>query len=224
MSREQILEGLNPAQLEAASQVDGALLIIAGPGSGKTKVIVHRIANLIRSVGINPHSICAVTFTNTAAKEMRDRLALLLGTTTSNDIAAGTFHSICARILRIDGESIGLNNAFTIYDREDQIATIKESLIRTNLDPGQFNPRTVLSRISQAKAKLIDAEAFLAAVPGEYWDEIISRVYPVYEGILQKNQALDFDDLLLKVHKLFQHSFAIKCRSRISRYWRIRRK
>lgn len=204
MNREEIFEGLNPAQMEAVAQVDGSLLIVAGPGSGKTKVIVHRIANLIRSGGVSPYSICSVTFTNKAAKEMRDRLALLLGPTVSNDIAAGTFHSICARILRIDGASIGLKNTFSIYDREDQIATVKESLVRASLDPGQFNPRVVLSRISQAKAKLIDSETFSSSAPGEYWEEIISRVYPVYETILQKSQALDFDDLLLKVHKLFQ--------------------
>ena len=204
MSREEIFEGLNPAQMEAVTQVDGSLLIIAGPGSGKTKVIVHRIANLIRSNRVSPHSICAVTFTNKAAKEMRDRLALLLGPAVSNDISAGTFHSICARILRIDGKSLGLKNNFSIYDREDQISAVKESLIRASLDPGQFKPRVVLARISQAKAKLIDSATFSSTVPGEYWEEIISRVYPIYENILQKSQALDFDDLLLKVHKLFQ--------------------
>lgn len=204
MTKVNILEGLNPAQWEAVNQRDGSLLIIAGPGSGKTKVIVHRIAHLIRTFGISPHSICSVTFTNKAAKELRDRLTSLLGPTQSNDVTAGTFHSICARILRSEAGYIGLSRNFTIYDREDQVATIKECLNRVNLDPGHFNPRIVLSRISQAKAKLIDAETFNSVLPEEYWDEIISRVYPVYQEMLRKFQALDFDDLLLKVYQLFQ--------------------
>ena len=188
-------------QREAVETVDGPLLIIAGPGSGKTRVITQRIAYLIRVCGVSPYRIASVTFTNRAAKEMRHRLTELLGPNI-RDLSAGTFHSFCAMVLRREGDAIGLDRNYAIYDNSDQIDLIKRCMKEVDVDPKSFAPRAVLSAISAAKSKLLDVAGFKLA--GEsYFDEIVLRVYERYEALLSQSSATDFDDLLLKAHFLF---------------------
>jgi DNA helicase-2/ATP-dependent DNA helicase PcrA len=196
-----ILSGLNPQQREAVTTTEGPVLIVAGPGSGKTRVLTHRIAYLLAVQHVDPHSVLAVTFTNKAAKEMRDRLERLAGTA-AHSLTVGTFHSFCARILRRDGELIGIARDFTIYDDADQISVIKQALRDLNMDAKQFSPRTILSTISAAKSNGVSADEFVS-LASSYWEEIAGRVYPVYQALLRRNGALDFDDLLLSTLHLF---------------------
>ena len=197
-----LLEGLNAAQRQAVEHIEGPLLIIAGPGSGKTRVIVHRVAYLVRTVGVSPRGICVLTFTNKAARELRERLSRLLGPQMPDTVTAGTFHALCSRILRQDGEAIGLDRGFTIYDRDDQLSLLKKAMARVNLDSKNFAPGAVLSGISGAKAQLMNPAAYRANV-GSYFEEVTLRAYEEYQGMLRANQAADFDDLLLLTHHLF---------------------
>ena len=199
---ERILEGLNENQREAVTAIEGPLLIIAGPGSGKTRVITHRIAYLVRVVGITPYRIAAVTFTNKAAREMRQRLIPLLGQA-AEQLTASTFHAFCANVLRREGEHVGLDRDFVIYDDADQMALVKRALIELELDPKRFPPRSILSGISSAKSELLGVEG-LAHRSGSYWDEIVVRAYERYEDLLRQCSAVDFDDLLLKTYQLFE--------------------
>ena len=199
---DQILEGLNDNQRDAVTAIDGPLLIIAGPGSGKTRVITHRIAYLVRVVGISPYRIAAVTFTNKAAREMRQRLVPLLGQA-AEQLTSSTFHAFCANVLRREGEHIGLNRDFVIYDDADQMALVKRALIELELDPKRFPPRSILSGISSAKSELLGTEG-LAHRSASYWDEIVVRTYERYEDLLRQCSAVDFDDLLLKTYQLFE--------------------
>ena len=196
-----ILDGLNPMQRAAVTTIDGPLLINAGPGSGKTRVITHRVAYLVRDCGVYPYRIAAVTFTNKAAREMRDRLRPLLGEDAER-LTVATFHAFCATVLRSAGDRIGLDRSFVIYDDTDQIAMVKRAMEDAGVDPKTFAPRAILSAISGAKSKLLDAEAFRLAQENPY-DEIVHRVYDVYERLLAQSSAVDFDDLLLKVYRLF---------------------
>ena len=206
-------EGLNPKQLEAVETVGGALLIVAGPGSGKTRVITHRIAHLVRNGKVPPYRIGAVTFTNRAAREMRERLfgrseddpaAPLLGwDLRGRGLTVSTFHSFCAQVLRQEAETLKLRRDFVIYDDADQMAVVKTAMSEVNADPKKFNPRSVLAAISDAKSRLVGVDAF-AAGKGSYWDEIVHRTYERYEQVLHANSALDFDDLLVKVHTLLR--------------------
>ncbi|MBI4498657.1 MAG: UvrD-helicase domain-containing protein, partial [Chloroflexi bacterium] len=196
------LQGLNPAQREAAERLGGPLLILAGPGSGKTRVITHRIAYLVRTVGVSPHRIMAVTFTNKAAREMRERLTTLLGRGTE-DLTLGTFHAICARILRTEAEHAGLERSFVIYDDDDQMAILKRSMQDLSLDPKQVNPRAVLSAISSAKAELLTPEAY-AERGHSYFHEVVQRVYTRYQTLLAESKALDFDDLIMRTVQLLR--------------------
>ena len=194
----ELLEGLNPAQKEAVETVDGPLLIVAGPGSGKTRVITHRIAYLVREYGINPYNILAMTFTNKAAKEMRERLERLIGSR-SDAMTVGTFHSFCAKLLRWDGQVLGLESNYSIYDADDQLKILKESMELADVDPKKFAPRAVLGIISKAKNMLWDSQAFAKNVDlDNYFEETCSRVYKHYEEALTRNNSLDFDDLLMK--------------------------
>ena len=204
-------EGLNPRQLEAVENVAGPLLIVAGPGSGKTRVITHRIAHLVRNGRVPPYRIGAVTFTNRAAREMRDRLfgrseddpaAPLLGwDLRGRGLTVSTFHSFCAQMLRQEAETLKLRRDFVIYDDSDQMAVVKTAMEEVNVNPKNHNPRSVLGTISDAKSRLVSVEAF-GTGKGSYWDEIVHRTYERYEQILHANSALDFDDLLVKAHTL----------------------
>jgi DNA helicase-2/ATP-dependent DNA helicase PcrA len=196
-----VLAKLNPAQREAVETIDGPLLIVAGPGSGKTRVITHRVAYLIKVCGINPHRIMAVTFTNKAAREMAERLEKLLGQT-AGDLTLGTFHAICARILRQEGKAIGLDSRFVIYDEEDQLSLIKQSLQELDLDPKQYAPRAIQSAIKYAKSRLLTPSDY-AQQTSNYFEGIVHRVYERYQQSLTQSHGVDFDDLLMRTVQLF---------------------
>jgi len=196
------LATLNPAQREAVEAIEGPVLILAGPGSGKTRVITHRVAHLIKLCGVSPHHIMAVTFTNKAAREMRERLEQLLGQAVGA-LTLGTFHAICARILRREGKAIGLDASFVIYDEEDQLSLTKQALEELNLDPKQYAPRALHSAISAAKSRLLGPKDYAQWV-NSYFEEIVSRIYQRYQELLSQGQAVDFDDLLMRTVQLFQ--------------------
>ena len=205
-----ILQGLNEAQQQAVITTDGPLLIVAGPGSGKTRVITHRIAYLVGECGVNPWQILAVTFTNKAAREMRERLdRLLLGR--SEAVTMGTFHAVCARILRRHGDRVGLDRNFTIYDQDDQLDALKSAMQLADVDSKRYNPRAVLSRISAAKSVLQDSARMGSAAYdaddeyGAHWTEMCARVYRYYEDALTRQNALDFDDLLMRTAHLLEN-------------------
>ena len=199
-----ILAELNPPQREAAEAINGPVLILAGPGSGKTRVITHRIAYLIKVCGVSPRRIMAVTFTNKAARAMEARLHQLVSSSVG-DLTIGTFHANCARILRWDGKAIGVNSGFVIYDDDDQISLIKRSLQGVGLDPKQYVPRAIQSAISAAKSRLMTPADYLQH-SRSYFDEVVQRVYERYQQLLTESNALDFDDLLMKAVQLFQQN------------------
>ena len=196
------MEDLNPSQIEAVQKIEGPVLIVAGPGSGKTRVIAHRIAYLVKVCRVSPYRIIAVTFTNKAAREMKERVEHLLGKA-AGDVTIGTFHAICARILRQEGTNIGIEKGFVIYDEEDQFKLIKESLEELNLDPKKYVPRAVQSAISSAKSCLLSPEDY-SGKTGSYFEEVVARVYENYQKHLSQSNALDFDDLLMKTVGLFR--------------------
>ena len=197
-----ILATLNPAQREAAEAIKGPVLILAGPGSGKTRVITYRVAYLVRRCGVSPHHIMAVTFTNKAAREMKERLEQLLGQATEA-LTLGTFHAICARILRREGKAVGLESSFVIYDEDDQLKLMKQVLEELKLDPKQHVPQALRSAISAAKSRLISPEDY-GRRAGSYFEEIVHRVYQRYQQLLSRGQAVDFDDLLMRTVQLFR--------------------
>ena len=201
---------LNAAQRHAVEVAGGPLLILAGPGSGKTRVIAHRIAHLVEERAVPPWRILAVTFTNKAARELRERVEILLGPLAA-DLWMGTFHGVCARILRSDGQQIGLPSDFAIYDRDDQLALMRRIEGELHLDPKQFAPRALLSAISTAKNQRLDAAAYQGSV-GSYFEEIVGRVFEQYQQALARNAAVDFDDLLGHVLQLFQREPAVRDR------------
>jgi DNA helicase-2/ATP-dependent DNA helicase PcrA len=196
-----ILATLNPAQREAVEAIKGPVLILAGPGSGKTRVITHRVAYLVKLCGVSPHHIMAVTFTNKAAREMRERLEQLLGQAVEA-LTLGTFHAICARILRREGKAIGLESSFVIYDEDDQLSLMKQVLEELNLDPKQYAPQALRSTIGAAKSRLISPEDYAQWV-NSYFEEVVHRVYQRYQELLSQGQVVDFDDLLMKTVQLF---------------------
>ena len=197
-----ILDGLNAPQREAVETIDGPLLIVAGPGSGKTRVITHRIAYLVRVVGVSPYRILAVTFTNKAAREMKDRLQHLVGKR-ADQLSVGTFHSFCAGVLRKDGKHIGLESSFSIYDDEDQMNLVKQAMEQADLDPRRYPPRAVHGVISRAKSLLMDSHA-LGQNHQSFFEERAASVYQRYEELLTRNNGVDFDDLLLKAVQLLR--------------------
>ncbi|WP_409252705.1 DNA helicase PcrA [Bacillus sp. SCS-153A] len=199
---DRLLNGMNPQQAEAVKATEGPLLIMAGAGSGKTRVLTHRIAYLMVEKGVNPYNILAITFTNKAAREMKDRIGNILGGV-AEEIWISTFHSMCVRILRRDIDRIGFNRNFTILDSTDQLSVIKSILKDKNIDPKKFDPRSVLGSISSAKNELKTAEEF-SKDAGSYFDNVVSDVYEEYQKRLRKNQALDFDDLIMTTIQLFQ--------------------
>ena len=197
-----ILANLNPAQREAAEAISGPVLILAGPGSGKTRVITHRIAYLIKTCGVSPRNIMAVTFTNKAAREMEDRLGNLVSGSVQ-DLTLGTFHAICVRILRTSGSVASIDSQFVIYDREDQISVVKRSIQEADFDPKQYAPGAILSAISSAKSRMLSPSEFVKT-ERNYFDEVVSRMYENYQRMLEESNALDFDDLLMKTVMLFR--------------------
>lgn len=199
-----ILEGLNKQQKEAASQINGPILIIAGAGSGKTKTLTHRVAYLIKEAGIRPQNILTVTFTNKAAQEMRERIMHILGTQEKWQLpTVGTFHAVCVRILRSEIGLLGYKTSFNIVDDQDQQSMIKKIMKEFELSTDQFNPRAILATISHCKNDLVDAKTFSEQASG-YYEEIVGKIYRKYEENLKENNALDFDDIINFTVKIFK--------------------
>lgn len=199
---DKLLNGLNPEQQKAVKTTEGPLLLMAGAGSGKTRVLTHRIAYLMVEKRVNPYNILAITFTNKAAREMKERIYKMMGGV-ADEIWISTFHSMCVRILRRDIDRIGYNRNFTILDSTDQQSVIKTILKEKNFDPKKFDPRAILGSISSAKNELKTPEDF-AKLAGGYYDQVVSEVYDLYQKRLRKNSALDFDDLIMITIQLFQ--------------------
>jgi DNA helicase-2/ATP-dependent DNA helicase PcrA len=207
-----ILKDLNPAQADAVKTTSGPLLILAGAGSGKTKTLTHRIAYLIANEGVWPNEILAVTFTNKAAREMRERLGTLLGQDSSmrNFMPwMGTFHGICVRLLRMDGDKIGISPRFVIYDEDDRQGLIKQAMKQLQLAEKQIKPRAVSSAISAAKNELLTPEDFALSAKYPFQKEV-ARVYALYEKMRIEAGALDFDDLLMEAVRLFREQSDIR--------------
>jgi len=196
----ELLKELNPAQSKAVQALEGPVLILAGPGSGKTRVLTHRIAYLVKDCGADPYNIMAVTFTNKAAREMRSRLERLIGQARLERLTIGTFHAICARILRRESKAVGLDSNFAIYDRDDQLGLIKQALRELNLDDKMYRPTAVQAAISKAKRSMLTPEEYN---PLTYWHEVAGRAYSRYGQLLRANNAVDFDDLLMLAVRLF---------------------
>ncbi len=192
---DQYLEGLNPAQREAVLATEGPLLVVAGAGSGKTRVLTHRVAHLIAACGVKPQEILAITFTNKAAGEMRSRLEGLLGAT-ARSIWILTFHAACGRILRREAQRLGYRSNFTIYDQADQIRLVKACLEELERDPKRFVPRGIHAQISNAKNQLVSPDEYLARV-SSFYDQTVAEVYQLYQRRLHASNALDFDDLIM---------------------------
>jgi DNA helicase-2/ATP-dependent DNA helicase PcrA len=197
-----IFEGLNEAQLEAVTNTEGPLLIIAGAGSGKTRVLTHRIAYLLAIEKTPPWQILAITFTNKAANEMKERLENLIGPT-ARGMWVSTFHAACVRILRSYAEKVGFNSNFVIYDTADKETLLKQCLKQLDLDPKRFSPKAAGAMISNAKNELKDAWKF-SREADNYFMEVVSRIYTLYEEKMAANNAFDFDDLLMKTVELLQ--------------------
>jgi DNA helicase II / ATP-dependent DNA helicase PcrA len=197
-----ILSALNPQQRQAVTAGTGPVVVLAGPGSGKTRVLTHRIAYVVENLGVRPYHILAVTFTNKAAREMESRVKKLLEQDLKG-IWLGTFHAICARLLRREAELLPFDSNFVIFDDDDQQALIKRALKELNLDEKQYKPSGVLSTISTAKNNLIFPDNFVSK---SYRDEVVARVYKRYQQMLVSNNAVDFDDLLLWAWRLFEEN------------------
>ncbi|WP_159722902.1 DNA helicase PcrA [Enterococcus sp. CSURQ0835] len=199
--KQELLEGLNPKQQEAVLHTEGPLLIMAGAGSGKTRVLTHRIAYLIEEKEVNPWNILAITFTNKAAREMKERVNGILGQG-GEDVWVSTFHSMCVRILRRDVDAIGYDRNFTILDSSDQLTLMKRILKELNIDPKKFNPRAILGNISNAKNELQTPEDY-AQLQGDYFQQLTAQCYDAYQKALRNNQSMDFDDLIMNTIRLF---------------------
>ena len=204
-----ILARLNPEQQRAVRTTDGPVLILAGAGSGKTRVLAHRVAYLIGVKAVRPWQILAVTFTNKAAAELRARITGLVGEEAGHEVAMGTFHALCARVLRRDGSAIGLDSHFVVYDSDDQQALMKQILREEDLPiTGEYKPSAILGAISRAKNEMLDVE-FLAQNAHTHREREISRLYRRYQARLRASNAVDFDDLLLEAVRLFQEAPAV---------------
>jgi len=198
-----LLDGLNNQQQKAVTASDGPVLVLAGPGSGKTRVLTHRVAWLVQELDVAPWRIVAVTFTNKAAREMRERLERILGPSRCRGLTLGTFHATCARILRREADPAGISRNYAILDSDDQLRLVKQAIRDLNLDDKRYRPQAVHGAISRAKNELIPPEAYST---GSYYGEIVKRVYERYQALLVANSGLDFDDLLMYTVQLFdQH-------------------
>lgn len=198
-----IYESLNNMQQEAVYHTEGPLLILAGAGSGKTRVLTHRIAYLIAEKGVNPWNILAITFTNKAAQEMRERVDKIVGMD-GGSVWVSTFHSTCVRILRRHADRIGYDNNFTIYDTDDQKTLMKDVCRRLNVDTKKYKERSLLAQISHAKDELITPDEMLLNA-ADFNEKKVAEIYREYQNSLRRNNALDFDDLIVKTVELFQH-------------------
>lgn len=199
------LKDLNQEQKLAVTYGDGPLLILAGAGSGKTRALTYRAAYLIKEKGLDPTRIMLVTFTNKAAREMKERVKKLVGKEAASLPWVGTFHAFCARVLRIDGQAIGINKQFVIYDEDDSITTVKQSMKNLEIDSQMYKPRAIKAAISAAKNELIDQRVYSQLIKGSF-AEIVGKIYREYQRLLTTYEALDFDDLLMMAVKLFQNS------------------
>jgi DNA helicase-2/ATP-dependent DNA helicase PcrA len=193
---ERLLAGLNPPQRQAVEYPEGPLLVLAGAGSGKTRVLTHRIAYLLATGAARPGEILAITFTNKAAAEMRERVGGLIGRSV-RAMWVTTFHSACARMLRVDGERLGYSKGFTIYDQGDSLRMVKRCLAELGVDPKRYPPRAVQNKISSAKNQLIDPSGYTEMTVGGF-EEIVAEVFPLYEKRMLEANAMDFDDLLVR--------------------------
>jgi DNA helicase-2/ATP-dependent DNA helicase PcrA len=198
------LKRLNPQQREAVLNTEGPVLIVAGAGSGKTRVLTHRIAYLLAEKKITPWNILAITFTNKAAREMQDRVAAITGPVAS-DIWISTFHSMCVRILRRDIEKIGFSRNFTILDSGDMLSVVKICMKELNIDLEKFQPKAIQATISNAKNELISPELFEQRI-GDYFQGVVAKVYTRYQKKLKANNSLDFDDLIMMTIELFKQA------------------
>ncbi len=205
-----LLQGLNDAQRQAVLHESGPVLIFAGAGSGKTNALTKRIAYLMQERYVRPYNILAVTFTNKAAKEMKERIARLVGDAAMRDLWAGTFHSLCARCLRERGQLIGLDKNFVIYDDGDQLSVVKETVRELDLDEKQFAPRAVLSQISKAKETLQTPAHILNDYSASPFERAVGKAYQLYQEKLTLSNALDFDDLIMKTVQLLRESEAAR--------------
>lgn len=201
-SKSELLSGLNPRQKEAVMHTEGPLLLMAGAGSGKTRVLTHRIAYLIEEKNVNPWNILAITFTNKAAREMKERVNKILGSG-GEDVWVSTFHSMCVRILRRDVDFIGYSRNFTILDSSEQLSVMKRVQKELNIDPKKYAPRTILGAISNAKNELQTPEEY-AQLQGSLFEQIVGRCYELYQKELRQNQCMDFDDLIMNTIRLFE--------------------
>ena len=198
-----LLNGLNPQQCKAVIASDGPVLVLAGPGSGKTRVLTRRVAWLVQELDVAPWRLMAVTFTNKAAREMRERLERLLGGSRSHGLTLGTFHATCARVLRREAEPAGIPRDYAIFDADDQIRLVKQAIRDLNLDDKRYRPRSVHGAISRAKNELVPPEAYST---GSYYGEVVKRIYERYQALLVANSGLDFDDLLMVTVRLFERN------------------
>ncbi len=193
---------LNQAQREAVQHTEGPLLVVAGAGSGKTRVLTHRVAHLVDDLKVEPSQILAITFTNKAAGEMRERLERMLGAT-ARAIWILTFHAACGRMLRREAERLGYRSTFSIYDDQDQVRLVKACLEELGKDPKRFSPRGIHSQISRAKNELVSPEEYLARV-ASFWDQTVAEVYELYQRRLHASNAVDFDDMLMLTVQVFE--------------------
>jgi len=196
------LVALNQAQREAVQHTEGPLLVVAGAGSGKTRVLTHRVAHLVEDLKVRPSEILAITFTNKAAGEMRERLERMLGAT-ARAIWILTFHAACGRMLRREAERLGYRSTFSIYDDQDQVRLVKACLEELGKDPKRFSPRGIHSQISRAKNELVSPEEYLSRV-ASFWDQTVAEVYDLYQRRLHTSNAVDFDDLLMLTVQVFE--------------------
>jgi DNA helicase-2/ATP-dependent DNA helicase PcrA len=198
-----LLDALNPQQREAVVHTDGPMLVVAGAGSGKTRVLTHRVAHLIESGAAAPSEILAITFTNRAANEMKERVQGLVGGRTAARMWVMTFHAACGRLLRRDAERLGYRSSFTIYDQADQVRLVKACIEELELDPKRFAPRAVHSAISRAKDRLLTADGYADQV-GNFFEQTVASVYALYQRRLYAANAMDFDDMILQTVLLLE--------------------
>ncbi|HUV89577.1 MAG TPA: UvrD-helicase domain-containing protein, partial [Anaerolineae bacterium] len=198
-----LVKGLNPQQQKAVTASDGPVLVLAGPGSGKTRVLTHRVAWLVQERTVPPWRIMAVTFTNKAAREMHERLDQLLGPGGARSLTLGTFHATCAQALRREAEAAGIPRDYVIFDADDQLRLVRLAMRDLNLDDKRYRPQAALGAISRAKNELVPPQAYST---GSYPGEVVKRIYERYQALLAANNGLDFDDLLMVTVRTFDQN------------------